>query len=67
MCANLIVLQINHNQISSWSDLDVLKSKSELQTVYLEGNPIASDPQYKHRVLEVLPNLMQLDWETLRS
>ncbi len=59
-------LQINHNQIASWSDVGQIP-KSELQTVYLEGNPIASDPQYKRRVLEALPNLSQLDWETLSS
>lgn len=56
---------INHNKLSDWSELDALDNKP-LTTVYFEGNPLASDPDYRSRLLTKFPTLLQLDWEELK-
>jgi hypothetical protein len=55
---------LNHNKISQWSDVHKLSvDHRQLQTLYLEGNPIAQDSEYKKKVIESIPTLSQLDWE----
>eukprot|EP00177_Eucheuma_denticulatum_P003799 GFKZ01006863.1.p1 GENE.GFKZ01006863.1~~GFKZ01006863.1.p1 ORF type:complete len:452 (+),score=66.72 GFKZ01006863.1:252-1607(+) len=53
---------INGNKLTSFEELNLLRKCPQLETVYLEGNPLASDPNYEVKTLEILPNsLQQLD------
>lgn len=59
-------LQMNDNLIDQWSDLDELKNAKELQTVYLEGNPLQKDPHYRRKVILSLPTVRQIDATFIR-
>lgn len=52
----------NNNKLETTEDLKLLSSSENLETVYLEGNPIAQDQGYYQNVLNILPDsLEQLD------
>ncbi|EPY83362.1 hypothetical protein CB1_000575003 [Camelus ferus] len=53
--------QMNDNLLESWSDLDELKGARNLETVYLERNPLQRDPQYRRKVMLALPTVRQID------
>ena len=53
--------QCNGNKISQWAEVEHLAGLPVLQTVYLEGNPIAQDARYRARVKLLLPRLTQID------
>jgi len=59
--ATLTEFWANHNTISDWKDVDVLKAAPGLATVYFEGNPIAEHPRYRAIVKETLPQVQQID------
>lgn len=62
LCACLCVSsQMNDNLLESWSDLDELKGAKNLETVYLERNPLQKDPQYRRKVMLALPSVRQID------
>lgn len=47
-------LWLSGNQISSWEQVDALKTLTNLETIYLEYNPIAgSDPLYRKHLAEL--------------
>eukprot|EP00178_Gracilaria_changii_P006785 TRINITY_DN2202_c0_g1_i1.p1 TRINITY_DN2202_c0_g1~~TRINITY_DN2202_c0_g1_i1.p1 ORF type:complete len:439 (-),score=64.69 TRINITY_DN2202_c0_g1_i1:225-1541(-) len=53
---------VNGNKLESFEELALLSNCEELETVYLEFNPLASDPQYQRKALNILPgSLEQLD------
>lgn len=53
---------INDNKLASFDELKMLQSATQLETVYLEGNPLAKDKDYEKKTLEILPDsLEQLD------
>nr|XP_045367555.1 protein phosphatase 1 regulatory subunit 7 [Camelus bactrianus] len=52
---------MNDNLLESWSDLDELKGARNLETVYLERNPLQRDPQYRRKVMLALPTVRQID------
>uniref|UniRef100_G1KA05 Protein phosphatase 1 regulatory subunit 7 n=1 Tax=Anolis carolinensis TaxID=28377 RepID=G1KA05_ANOCA len=52
---------MNDNLIESWSDLDELKAAKNLETVYLERNPLQKDPQYRRKIMLALPSVRQID------
>lgn len=52
---------MNNNEIEDWSTLDILKANKKLQTVYLEHNPVVKDPNYRRKIMLILPWLEQLD------
>lgn len=62
---NLTLLKefwINGNLLQSIEELHLLQNASNLETVYLEGNPLAQDANYQRRALDILPDsLSQLD------
>ena len=47
--------------MQSFAEVEKLKAIPTLQTVYLEGNPFAADPQYRNKVLAELTQITQLD------
>lgn len=51
----------NHNKVVSFSEAEILTNLTNLKTVYLEGNPMAEDKDYRKKMLELLPYLEQLD------
>lgn len=51
----------NGNQVTDFAELEQLKSATNLDTVYLEGNPLEKDDEYYTKILRILPNLNQLD------
>ena len=53
--------QCNDNQISDWKDMDQLSGAKQLQTVYLERNPVAKDVNYRRKLKLALPSLTQID------
>lgn len=52
---------MNNNLIECWSDLDELKGAKNLETVYLERNPLQKDPQYRRKIMLALPTVRQID------
>lgn len=52
---------INGNGLTQFDELKQLQNASNLETVYLECNPVAQEPEYETKVLELLPKLKQLD------
>jgi protein phosphatase 1 regulatory subunit 7 len=58
----LVEFWINDNQLDSFDELKQLAGAANLSTVYLEGNPLAKDPDYAEKALAALPSsLCQLD------
>lgn len=54
-------LQLNDNQIADWSSIEYLQQNKKLATIYLERNPLASDPAYRRKLKLTLPSLQQID------
>lgn len=52
---------MNNNEIKEWPTLNVLVDNKSLQTIYLEHNPISTDPNYRRKIKLLLPWLVQLD------
>lgn len=61
VCVHVCALQMNDNLVESWSDLDELKGANNLETVYLERNPLQKDPQYRRKIMLALPSVRQID------
>jgi hypothetical protein len=45
--------------------VSVCRQVESLTTIYLENNPAAAAPDYKQRLLRLLPKLQQLDANVL--
>lgn len=60
-------LWLNDNQIPSLQGLEeaLADQRNSLTTIYLENNPAAADKGYKDKVMQLLPNLVQLDANVL--
>lgn len=54
-------LMIRNNNISSFMDLQYLSKLPKLKIVWLIGNPIANDPNYRNTVIKMLPQITKLD------
>ena len=54
-------LWMTSTMLATWQDLEPLKSLQKLTCIYLEHSPIAKDPDYEKILLNMLPNLEQLD------
>jgi len=59
-CVELEELWVGSNFVESLDDLDCLKS-TKLETIYLERNPVESDPHYRAKIMKKFPNLLQID------
>ncbi len=57
----LIRAQMNHNLIESFDELLALRHAPELTTLYFEHNPIWKNERYKANILQMFPQLTQLD------
>ena len=54
-------LWISGNDIKSFDDIEPLGSLTELDSVYLEYNPVASEFEYRKKLAELIPSLTQID------
>jgi len=60
-CPNLTELFLRGNLISDFSELQYLSGLPRLRVLWLSENPIASHPNYRERILQMLPGLEKLD------
>eukprot|EP01083_Nonionella_stella_P269632 912555_1 len=60
-CPRLEELYLRANQIEYLDELTSLKNLRHLRVLWLEGNPCATYPDYRLRVLRELPILVKLD------
>jgi len=51
----------NDNLIEGWEEVDALSQMTCLQTIFLHGNPIGKHPQYKNKLVMLLPGLKEID------
>ena len=58
---NLKELYLKDNQISDFSQIEYLKDCKQLEILCLIENPISKQPNYRKKVLEILPFLKKLD------
>ena len=54
-------LWISGNDIKTFEDVYHLRGLTELDSVYLEYNPVASDFIYRKKLAEIIPSLTQID------
>ena len=54
-------LWVSGNEIASFTDIELLRQTTRLETIYLEYNPLQSDPLYRKKLAEILPSLKQID------
>ena len=58
---NLRELYLKDNQITDFNQIENLKNCLKLEILCLIDNPIAKQPNYRQKILEILPNLKKLD------
>ena len=58
---NLKELYLKDNQISDFSQIEYLKDCKKLEILCLIENPISKQPNYRKKILEILPFLKKLD------
>uniref|UniRef100_A0A7S1PG35 Protein phosphatase 1 regulatory subunit 7 n=1 Tax=Percolomonas cosmopolitus TaxID=63605 RepID=A0A7S1PG35_9EUKA len=59
--SNLEELWFSANSIQDYDELKKLTAYPKLNDVYLQGNPLSRDPQYRRKVLLMIPNLENID------
>ncbi|KAF9179200.1 hypothetical protein BGZ50_007184 [Haplosporangium sp. Z 11] len=62
-CTALDILDLGGNMLREWSDVAPLGSLMHLINLNLQGNPICNKPDYKKKILELVPSLRVLDGE----
>ena len=60
-CRKLKELHLRRNAISDFAQLRSLANLHSLRTLSLSENPIADDPDYRRKVIKILPQLDVLD------
>ena len=58
---SLTDLWISGNDIKTFDDVQPLGSLTNLDGIYLEHNPVASDFEYRMQVAKIMPSLTQID------
>lgn len=54
-------LSVNHWEKEEGSDCEFRKGCPQLETLYLEYNPVADDTDYRRKLSELIPSLTQID------
>jgi protein phosphatase 1 regulatory subunit 7 len=52
---------LNDNLVDEWTSVQNLTNNKKLATVYLEHNPVSTEPNYRRKLKIVLPWLSQID------
>ncbi|KAL3788956.1 hypothetical protein HJC23_000240 [Cyclotella cryptica] len=58
---SLSELWISGNEIKSFQDVEPLSNLPNLEGIYLEYNPVASEFEYRKKLAELIPSLNQID------
>jgi hypothetical protein len=61
VCPNLLSLILRNNQVADFGQVEYLARLPKLHALWLADNPIDADPDYRARVVEMLPGLIRLD------
>ena len=61
---NLVLI---NNRVASLSEVGKLAGSAGLRRLYLNGNPVAEQPDYRLQVIARLPQLKVLDFEKVRK
>ena len=55
-------LWLNYNKLKHYDDFkEVEKIKDSLKTIYLQNNPVSMNPNYRQKIIELVPNIEQID------
>ncbi|KAJ1652428.1 hypothetical protein IWQ61_007234 [Dispira simplex] len=60
-CVSLEILDLGNNILTSWSDVESLAFIKKLTNLNLKGNKVCDEPDYRNRVLKLMPTLRVLD------
>ena len=60
-CLNVREIYLRNNNIDSFKELNHLKHLLNLKVLWLEGNPICNDINYREKVFNILPQVIFLD------
>ena len=60
-CANLVDLHLRKNDIADLDEVRFLVGLERMRTLWLCDNPCALEPNYRMRVIAMLPSLLVLD------
>jgi len=53
---------MNYNKIKNFADFSHIKELADsLKTIYLQNNPVAMNPAYRQKVMELVPKIEQID------
>jgi hypothetical protein len=64
---SLSELWISGNDIKSFKDIESLSNLTNLEGIYLEYNPVASEFEYRKKLAEIIPSLNQIDANMIRG
>lgn len=64
---SLTDLWISGNDIKTYDDIEHLRGLTQLDAVYLEYNPVASEFEYRKKLAELAPSLMQIDADMIKG
>ncbi|EAX95190.1 Leucine Rich Repeat family protein [Trichomonas vaginalis G3] len=60
-CTKLRELFLRNNLISDFEEIGYLVNLKHLRTLWLSENPISKEPNYRSRVIQMLPQITKLD------
>ncbi|KAG7382111.1 hypothetical protein PHYBOEH_010619 [Phytophthora boehmeriae] len=66
-CKRLQTLDLGQNRLLLVSDLRSLQSLTQLRHLFMDGNPLATDRNYRREVLGMLPQLQTLDGQQVTA
>ena len=53
---------MNYNKLKNFADFSHIKEIACcLKTIYLQNNPVAMNPAYRQKIIELVPNIEQID------
>lgn len=57
----MILPQFNNNLVESFEELKRLEHCKSIETLFLQGNPLAKHVQYRNKIVAYLPSLKEID------
>ncbi len=60
-------LYLNANKISEYQELNNLQHNPKLTTISLFGNDVTKEPGYRMRLVELLPNIDDIDGTPMKT
>lgn len=66
-CKGLTQLMLRKNNVSDFCQLRHLRDLGKLKTLWLMDNPLAQQPDYRLKVINILPQLTKLDRQVIND